>query len=669
MTANYLSVDQALNLARTRANRGALDDAKRAYRWILDKIPDHKRALEGLRALQEPNDGTKLPQEADKAMALYRQGRLEEAQSRVENLVARYPRSAALHNLLGSIEAGLGQQMRAIGSFRRAAALQPDLIEARLNLGSALNDIGRHSDAADVFALTTRERPLYADAYVHLGKALQALGRYAEAAESHKQAIGLEPGFAKAYTNLGRALVALGDMRTATQNFAQAAQIDPASGEAHSSLGLALTALGRPQDGIKACRKAIDLSPGDAQAHVDLAAALDGLGDPDAAIDSLKRALELKPDHAGAYSDLCGIFERTRQQGDFRATLKKARQACGESDPRILYRMAQLAESDDAPQTARRILEKIPEAGLPTSIAAGRLMLFGKISDRLGEYAEAFEFARRANDMIKATPLAQSLDPAAFLREIEALTVSFASLDEKPWTAEPDTGMATPVFMVGFPGATNGFIDSMLADHPAITVVEDKPMVARMRALIGGPTDGDRLEALSPGDIEALREAYFNELYRHAGNGAENGVVIDKLPLNIVHAGLINRVFPSAKFVFAAHHPCNIVLSCFMREFWLDAATANFLDLETTATFYDRVVRLWAAYRKLLRLDVLTLSCEAPLGDRRETVRSLLGFLDLDPSYLLIERGRTAPQWWENYRPQLEPVLPLLESWARNSDI
>jgi len=651
-------------------------EAKRAYRWILDKFPDNKRALDGLRALQGPPASTEqaasspaetLPPEARAAMTLFRQGRLEDAQVQAATLVVRFPRVASLHNLLGQIEAGLGQSLKAIGSFRRATALQPDSIEARLNLGEALNEIGRHDEAITILKQATREQPDCAEAHDHLGRALLALERNSEAADCHQRAIELNPGVAKSHINLGHALAALGRTRDATLNFARAARIDPASAEAHSSLGVALTELGRPEDGAKACRKAIELNPGDAQAHVDMATALDGLRDHAGALASLEQALVLKQDHVGAYSELCRMHLRARRHSDFRVALKRARRFCGENDPRIRYWMAELAEGDDAPQTAQRMAEAIPETKLSPAVEAGRLKLISKTSDQLGDHTKAFEFARQANETLKATPLVQKLDPLAYQREIEALTASFTSVEEKPWSDAAQPNAKAPVFMVGFPGVDGGFIDGLLADHPGITLVEDKPMVARMRALMEGPADCDRLEALSPGNLEAMRSAYFSELHHHADGEAAGNVIVDKLPLNIVNAGLINRVFPSAKFVFTQHHPCNCVVSCYMRDFPQDNATANFLDLETGATMYDRVMRLWAAYRKLLQLDVHTLDCEASLADRREAVRQLLDFLGLDPAYMFIERGKTEPRRWENYRDQLEPVQPLLDSWARST--
>ncbi|QKV19505.1 tetratricopeptide repeat-containing sulfotransferase family protein [Oricola thermophila] len=666
MTASHPYVNQALQAAASPSEYDALSGAKQVCRRILDKIPKHGRAPAALRAPQQQGSEAALPQEADEAIDLFRQGRLEEARAEAASLVARYPRAATMHNLLGSIEAGLGHSLRAIGSFRRAVALMPELLEPKLNLAEALGEVGRQEEAADILARATRSHPDSADAHDRLGAVLQALGRHEAAAESHRKAIDLNPRSAQAHINLGRALSALGKVEEATRQFAKAARLESDSGQAFSCLGAGLTGLGRPRDGIKACHRAIELSPGNAQAYVDLAEGLEGVGEIESARQCLERALALKPDHAGAHSALCGLHRRAGDEDGFRAALEKARRQCGEDDPRIRFRIAQLAETEDAPLAARRIAEGIPDGRLPAIMEASRLMLLGRVMDRQGDHAQAFELARRANDSLGATPLARNLDPAAFLRDIESLTASFAGFTEKPWQDPPDAPSDAPVFLVGPPGTGGGFIDAVLADHPSITVVEEKPMVARMRALIDGPADCERLEALSPSELEAMRHAYYGELNRHAGSGNAGAVIVDKLPLNIIHAGLISRVFPSAKFLFAAQHPCNSVLACYMDDPSLDAVTANFLDLETGATFYDRVMRLWSTYRQMLHLDVHVLSCEAPPADRRQTVRAMLQFLDLDPSYLLIERGTTRPGWWENYREQLEPVLPLLESWARH---
>lgn len=50
----------------------------------------------------------------------------------------------------------------------------------------------------------------------------------------------------------------------------------------------------------------------------------------------------------------------------------------------------------------------------------------------------------------------------------------------------------------------------------------------------------------------------------------------DKFPLNILRVPLIYAIFPNAKFIFAARHPFDACLSCFMQDFALNDAMANF---------------------------------------------------------------------------------------------
>ena len=57
------------------------------------------------------------------------------------------------------------------------------------------------------------------------------------------------------------------------------------------------------------------------------------------------------------------------------------------------------------------------------------------------------------------------------------------------------------------------------------------------------------------------------------------------MPLNIVHVGEIVRFFPNAKFILALRHPYDCVLSCFMQNFMLNHAMANFLDLNDSQNY------------------------------------------------------------------------------------
>jgi hypothetical protein len=212
-------------------------------------------------------------------------------------------------------------------------------------------------------------------------------------------------------------------------------------------------------------------------------------------------------------------------------------------------------------------------------------------------------------------------------------------------------------------------------------------MIATLRGQVGADAGPERLAALGEDDIAALRALYFHELDRHLPEGGDDRVVIDKLPLNIISAGLIHRVFPDAKFILAMRHPCDSVLSCFMQHFSLNDAMSNFLDLEDSAALYDRVMTLWSVYREKLPLQVHEVRYEDLVGDLEGTARPLIDYLGLEwddrvadyretarargrintPSYAQVTEKlySQASGRWERYRDEMASVLPVLEPWAK----
>jgi hypothetical protein len=190
---------------------------------------------------------------------------------------------------------------------------------------------------------------------------------------------------------------------------------------------------------------------------------------------------------------------------------------------------------------------------------------------------------------------------------------------------------------------------------------------------------------LSEADVLGLRDVYFKELRRHLDQGDENKFIVDKLPLNIGNVGIIHRVFPDAKFILVLRHPCDCVLSCFMQNFQVNDAMANFLSLDQSAKLYAAVMELWFLYRQKLDLDAHVIKYENLVQDLEGTCRSLISFLGLEWDNNLHDYQKTAldrtsintPSYnqviqplyeqasgrWTNYEKQMQHVLPVLRPW------
>lgn len=239
-----------------------------------------------------------------------------------------------------------------------------------------------------------------------------------------------------------------------------------------------------------------------------------------------------------------------------------------------------------------------------------------------------------------------------------------------------------PAFLVGFPRSGTTLLDTFLLGHRDITVLEEVRVLDFAAEQIG---EVAQLPSASAASLERAREAYFAEMDRHVEPGF-SGLVIDKLPLNLLGAPFMEAMFPDTPIIFAQRHPCDAVLSGFIQSFVMNDAMASFLTIEDAADLYDAVMSGWFAIRDAIALNVHTVRYERLVEDPESELRPLVEFLGLewDPKMLAHtetarERGAIiTPSYdqvteplstrpvgrWKRYRKQLAPVLPVLLPWA-----
>ena len=514
-------------------------------------------------------------------------------------------------------------------------------------------------------------------------------GRLPEAERIYRQILQADPRQPVALHFLGVIAHQVGKNEVAVDLIMKALAIRPNEAEAHNNLGAALKELGRLDEAVASYHKALEIQPGLAAAHSNLGVALLGQGKLDEAAASYQKALAIKPDYADALVNLCEVFEKTNRTDALRETVDKARQSFPE-DPRFALNEAQLLKLDGDFGAARTVLEATGKGVADARFLGARTYLLGELCDRLGDSRAAYDYFMDSNSRSRNTPEAKRADGRAYRTRVDALAKRFTS----DWTAgwrslESNDGRPDPVFLVGFPRSGTTLLDTILSSHPAVTVVEEMPAVRNMRIaferLPGGYPDG--LAELDPAHLAALRQIYFTELDKHLEPEEQSAVVIDKLPLNAVDAGLIHRILPKARFLFVQRHPCDCVLSCFMQKFKINSAMANFLDLEDAADLYDKVMTLWRQYQTVLPLEIHSLRYESLVESFEETLTPIFDFLGVGwddgvhaytetayrrgmintPSYNQVTQPlytRSSGRW-ERYREQMQPVLPRLLPWAR----
>ena len=180
--------------------------------------------------------------------------------------------------------------------WRHALAVTANNAVVHNNLGSALGQQGKHTEAIPHFAEAVRIRFDYFDALLNLGMALREQGRAEEAVGFFRRALREKPDSAKAHWQLGLALDDQGENNDAMQQFYEAIKLTPEDYGMRTDLGVKLAYQGKLSEAIEQCSESVRLNPNGAEAHYNLGLVLFAAGKQEESVREFSNALRLKPD-------------------------------------------------------------------------------------------------------------------------------------------------------------------------------------------------------------------------------------------------------------------------------------------------------------------------------------------------------------------------------------
>jgi len=460
-----------------------------------------------------------------------------------------------------------------------------------------------------------------------------------------------------------------------------------------NAIGLCLARAGRPSEAVEKLDAALKLEPGYAPSHYNRGWALENLGELAAARLSYEQAVALDPSHAKALGNLAALAVRTSDLEDAKSfALRALDLESRQPTASIALAQVELGEGELA-RSEQRLKGLLADQFRPIALhdRSVALGVLGDVLDRRDRPDEAFQAYVRANEGLR------TLNAPGFAAPGVETAYGFATrlLDEfghigaEDWrTRATPTAPASPaaghVFVLGFPRSGTTLMGQVLAAHPdVVTLDENETLVDASRAFLVGRGGLARLAASETEALKPYREAYWRRVQTR-GVAVAGKVFVDKLPMNTLGLPLISRLFPEAKIVFVERDPRDVVLSCFRRQFVIGSSTWEMLTLDGTARFYDAVMRLGAAYRATLDLNLRSQRHEDLIADFEGQTRALCGFIGLEwtasiekfaeaaalrsiatPSAAQIMRGLNAEGvgQWRRFRAQLAPVLPRLAPW------
>jgi tetratricopeptide (TPR) repeat protein len=657
----------------------------------------------------EPSSAHMLQQIAATARA----GRLDAAALMVEQARINGVMDPVIAALGGAIEFQRGQFSRAVPLLVQAQAFLTKDITVRANLAESYFHLGDHVSALALcdeisvtndasmrlarlgghlaqeaeeyvrsimfYRMVAKAQPNDWSIWNNLGNALSAAGEAHEAAIALEHSVRLAADSAPIRINLGNALIQAGRNDDAQRVLLEAAAAFADDPNPYLSLYNMYRDLGREDDAYDAVREAARRAPNSAPIQSDLGQEAARRNDYAIAEAAFEAALVIEPALGPAFVGLAAVYERMNREAELEPLRERATHAQIDEQSRAFIDALSFKRANEF-DAAFEALERAGDVVVP----GRKLHLRGIMLDRLGRHDEAFEAFSDMNTHWKADPS----QPAVRAREYRDGVTHATELLSPSWIKSwaPLNGpldRRTPIFLVGFPRSGTTLLDTMLMADPSVRVLEEEAFIGEIENELGGI---DALPNLTESQIITAREGYFDRVRKLVGLEPET-VVVDKHPMHLTKVAVIRRLFPEAKFVLAMRHPCDVVLSCFITNFRINNAMANFLDLEDTATLYDLAFSHWEKARSHFDLSVSTVIYEQLVEDPEDVLKPVFDELGLiwpsakfDHRNAARARGtvstasysqvtepiyKRAAGRWTRYREQLEPIIPVLAPWVK----
>ncbi|MFT5422675.1 MAG: Flp pilus assembly protein TadD [Phycisphaerales bacterium] len=355
-------------------------------------------------------------------------------------------------------------------------------------------------------------------------------------------------------------------------------------------LGLSRSALGQSRDAEPALREAYEKSPWDHDLGIHYASALEAVGKMEQAEDIARHMLSLYPKDSRHIVQLSEVLSRRRKLDEAAELLLKTQES-GLESLKLAMAFAMISMKVGREQEAADwILRVMDPKKHPQPMVVASYFSLGDLYDKLGNYDEAFKFYAMGNEPRESK---FTLEKIQKKREVAM----------KMWTPERIRRLrehgnpsSKAVFIIGMPRSGTTLTEQVLGRHPKVYPAGElriaRSIPEKIHHMFSGTvaalTIGEAFDALSPGQLKAAGQIYVDHIEHRAGPDYER--VIDKMPGNIWHVGMMSAMMPNARFIFSRRDPRDVCLSCYFRNFRAEHGYST--DLKVCGQYCQEVFKM-----------------------------------------------------------------------------
>ncbi|MDH4055608.1 MAG: sulfotransferase [Gammaproteobacteria bacterium] len=281
---------------------------------------------------------------------------------------------------------------------------------------------------------------------------------------------------------------------------------------------------------------------------------------------------------------------------------------------------------DSADPHIDTMLRLYERAGLATGGRIHLAFALAKAYEDIGDYSEAFSYLKSGNELRFAEFNYDIESDKALMQSImsaftpEAMSRVHVNADAS----------ARPIFIVGMPRSGTSLVEKIIASHSEVYGAGELHNMFALGTQYFLRQSGDfqfqALDSYAPETFETVGRAYLEQI---AVLNSDASRVTDKLPFNMMMAGLIRLALPNARIIHCVRDAKDNCLSIFKQNF----TTANYrfaYNLKTIAQFHNQYRALMRHWREAMPGAIYDVSYESLARDPEAEIRKLLEACDLD---------------------------------------
>jgi tetratricopeptide (TPR) repeat protein len=158
----------------------------------------------------------------------------------------------------------------AIENFEKCLSLNPDYVDAYINLGEIYAKKGDLDKAEKALEEAIVRDPKRTSAFINLGAVYDLKKEFRKAAEVLIKALNIDPGKVNAYLNLGVVFAKMGKIKKAIEAFEEGLRRDPKNVSIMNNLAVIYFQMKKIEEAEKMLKKALEIDPDNVKARMNL---------------------------------------------------------------------------------------------------------------------------------------------------------------------------------------------------------------------------------------------------------------------------------------------------------------------------------------------------------------------------------------------------------------